>query len=432
MSTDLQQADLQRVVDAVWRAESARIIAVVARMVRDVGVAEELAHDTLIGALERWPASGLPDNPAAWLMTAAKHRAIDWLRRGKMIDRKHAEIGMELQIDGEADPRSLGDQDDDFIDDDLLRLMFVACHPVLSTDARVALTLRLLGGLTTEEIARAFLASEPTIAQRIVRAKRTLAAAKVPFEVPVADARAARLASVLDVVYLIFNEGYAATAGDHAMRPALCNEALRLGRLLAELMPHEAEVHGLLALMELQSSRMAARTDGDGEPVLLADQDRACWDRFGIERGLRALDRAAASGAPGAYTLQSAIAACHARARRAEDTDWTRIVALYDALSALAPSPVVALNRAVAVAMRSGPAAGLGLVEALAAEGTLARYHLLHSVRGELLERLGRPAEAQAAFATAATLAVNRRDKALMAARAATAAGAGRRPGSGP
>jgi RNA polymerase sigma factor (sigma-70 family) len=417
--------DPRRVVEAVWRIEAARIVAVVARMVRDVGVAEEIAQDTLVGALERWPASGIPDNPAAWLMTAAKHRAIDWLRRAKLIDRKHEEIGYELEIDGEGyeAPTSVtfeGEADD--IDDDLLRLIFVACHPVLSTEARVALTLRLLGGLTTDEIARAFLVPEPTVAQRIVRAKRTLTAAKVRFEIPRADALAERLDSVLEVIYLIFNEGYAATSGNDWMRPQLCDEALRLGRVLAELSSAEAEVHGLVALMEIQASRAAARIDERGQPILLLDQNRARWDRLLIGRGLAALERAEQLGdAPGPYRLQAAIAACHARANTADATDWTRIASLYGTLAQTSPSPVVELNRAVAVSMAEGPGAGLEIVDRLQQEPALRSYHLLPTVRGDLLAKLGRHGEARAAFELAATLTRNERERALLLGRAATA-----------
>ena len=412
--------DVKRVVDAVWRIESARIVAVVARMVRDVGVAEEIAQDTLVGALEKWPTIGLPDKPAAWLMTAAKHRAIDWLRRAKLIDRKHAEIGRELEIDGEACEPDADDAHEDDIDDDLLRLIFVACHPILSTEARVALTLRLLGGLTTDEIARAFLVPEPTIAQRIVRAKRTLSDGRVPFEIPRDDARVARVASVLEVIYLIFNEGYAATAGNDWMRPALCDKALRLGRVLAQLVPQDAEVHGLVALMEIQASRAAARVDRDGVPVLLLEQNRGRWDRLLIGRGLLALARAEeVAPAKGPYALQAAIAACHARAPTADATDWSRIAALYGELATIAPSPVVELNRAVAVSMASGPAAGLALVDALEDEPLLKNYHLLASVRGDLLDKLGRHAEARAAFERAASLTRNTRERDLMLQRAA-------------
>jgi RNA polymerase sigma factor (sigma-70 family) len=412
--------DIRRVVEAVWRIESARIVAVVARMVRDVGVAEELAQDTLVGALERWPSHGVPDNPAAWLMTAAKHRAIDWLRRGKLIDRKHEEIGRELEIEGEAYD-AFPDEPHDDIDDDLLRLIFVACHPVLSTEARVALTLRLLGGLTTDEIARAFLIAEPTIAQRIVRAKRRLTASQVPFEVPRGDALVERLASVLEVIYLIFNEGYAATSGADWMRPALCDEALRLGRILAGLTPDESEVHGLVALMEIQASRAAARTRPGGEPILLLEQNRARWDRMAIVRGLQALQRAESSGREtGVYALQAAIAACHARANNADETDWPRIAALYDRLASVSPSPIVELNRAVAIGMAFGPEAGLKVADALLDEPLLKTYHLLPSVRGDLLHKLGRLDEARAAFVLAASLTRNHRERELLKSRAAT------------
>ena len=412
--------DARRVVEAVWRIESARIVAVVARMVRDVGVAEELAQDTLVGALERWPAKGLPDNPAAWLMTAARHRAIDWLRRGKLIDRKHEEIGRELEIDGEAYEPEADDAQPDDIDDDLLRLIFVACHPLLSTEARVALTLRLLGGLTTDEIARAFLLPESTIAQRIVRAKRTLSDGRVPFEIPHAEALVARVASVLEVIYLIFNEGYAATSGSEWMRPPLCDEALRLGRILAKLVPQDPEVHGLVALMEIQASRAAARVAPDGTPVLLLDQNRARWDRLLIGRGLAALALAeSTSHTTGPYALQAAIAACHVRARVAEDTDWTRIATLYAELAEVAPSPVVELNRAVAESMAFGPAAGLARVAALEDEPLMRNYHLLPSVLGDLLAKLGRHDEARAAFERAASLTRNERERQLLLQRAA-------------
>ncbi|MFD0496661.1 MULTISPECIES: RNA polymerase sigma factor [Streptomyces violaceusniger group] len=396
-------------VETVFRIESARIIAGVARIVRDVGLAEELAQDALVAALERWPESGVPNNPGAWLMATAKHRAIDLVRRKETYARKLAEVGRALEDVSPPDPADLTGTAED-IDDDLLRLIFTACHPVLSTQARVALTLRLLGGLTTEEIARAFLVPEPTVAQRIVRAKRTLAKAEVPFEVPYGDDRTARLSSVLEVVYLVFNEGYSATAGDDLVRPALCEDALRLARVLAGLLPQEPEVHGLVSLLEFQSSRIAARTGPGGEPVLLADQNRTKWNRLLIRRGVEALQRAG----QGPYSLQAAIAACHARAIRYEDTDWTAIAALYGRLMALTPSPVVELNRAVAVAMAEGPAAGLKLVEALAEEPVLKDYHLLPSVRGDLLERLGRHAEARAEFARAAALTRNARERALL------------------
>ena len=409
-----------RAIDAVWRIESARIIAALARMVRDVGVAEELAQDALLTALEQWPQSGVPDNPGAWLMAAAKHRAIDLFRRRKLLERKHEELGRELDAEQEIAMASIHNALDDDIDDDLLRLIFTACHPVLSCEARVALTLRLLGGLTTDEIARAFLVPEPTIAQRIVRAKRTLAEAHVPFEVPGSDELAARLASVLEVIYLVFNEGYAATAGEDWMRPTLCEEALRLGRILAELAPHEPEVHGLVALMEIQASRAWARVGPAGEPILLLEQNRARWDQLLIRRGLAALARAEAlGGAYGPYALQAAIAACHARARTARDTDWVRIAALYDALAQLAPSPVVELNRAVALAMAFGPATGLELVDTLAGEASLKNYHLLPSVRGDFLVKLGRHNEARAEFERAAALTRNTRERALLLGRAA-------------
>jgi RNA polymerase sigma factor (sigma-70 family) len=413
-------ADTHRAIDAVWRIESARLIAGLARIVRDVGVAEELAQDALVAALEQWPRAGVPDNPGAWLMATAKHRAIDLLRRRELLERKHEELGRELDA---RQGESMADREaalDDDVGDDLLRLVFTACHPVLSPEARVALTLRLLGGLTTDEIARAFLVPEATVAQRIVRAKRTLAEARVPFELPRGADRAARLASVLEVIYLIFNEGYSATAGDEWLRPALCEDALRLGRILAELTPAEPEVHGLVALMEIQASRSHARTRPNGEPILLLEQDRARWDQLLIRRGLSALARAEAlGGALGPYALQAAIAACHARARTAEETDWQRIAALYGALSRLAPSPVVELNRAVALSMAFGPAAGLELVDALVAEGSLKSYHLLPTVRGDLLAKLGRYVEARAEFEHAATLTRNARERELLLARAA-------------
>jgi RNA polymerase sigma factor (sigma-70 family) len=411
-------SDTHRAVEAVWRIESAKLIAGIARIVRDVGLAEELAQDALVVALERWPESGVPDNPGAWLMAAAKHRAIDLLRGRALRERKHVQLGREL----EALERAVPDFDtslDDEVGDDLLRLVFTACHPVLSTEARVALTLRLLGGLTTEEIARAFLTPEPTVAQRIVRAKRTLTEARVPFEAPRGEELTARLASVLEVVYLIFNEGYTATKGDEWVRPALCEEALRLGRILAELMPHEPEVHGLVALLEIQASRLRARVGPSGEPILLLEQNRARWDWLLIGRGLAALRRAEAlGGALGPYALQAAIAACHARARTAEQTDWPRITALYDALANLTPSPVVELNRAVAVSMAFGPAAGLELVDELIDEPALKDYHLVPSVRGDLLFKLGRLAEARAEFERAAGLTRNARERELLRARA--------------
>jgi RNA polymerase sigma factor (sigma-70 family) len=412
--------EIHGAIDAVCRIESAKVIAGLTRIVGDVGVAEELAQDALVAALERWPESGIPRNPGAWLMATAKHRAIDVVRRDKMLARKHDQLGYELEAQQEMAVPDLDAALDDHVGDDLLRLVFIACHPVLSTEARVALTLRLLGGLTTEEIARAFLVPVPTIAQRIVRAKRTLSEAHVPFEVPRGSELTARVSSVLEVLYLIFNEGYSATAGDDWMRPALCDEALRLGRVLAELVPQEPEVHGLVALMEIQASRVRARVGPSGEPVLLLDQDRARWDHLLIGRGLAALERAEAlGGALGPYALQAAIASCHARARTAEETDWTRIAALYDALAQLAPSPVVELNRAVAVAMAFGPAAGLELVDALTEERALASYHLLPSVRGDLLFKLGRLHEARREFERAAGLTRNAREQALLLERAA-------------
>jgi len=412
--------DTHRAIDAVWRIEAPRLIAGLARLVRDVGVAEELAQDALVAALEQWPESGIPDNPGAWLMATAKYRAIDILRRRKLVARKHEEIERDLGDDAEAAMDELDGAVDDDIGDDLLRLIFTACHPVLATEARVALTLRLLGGLTTDEIARAYLLPEPTIAQRIVRAKRTLSDAGVPFEVPRGEELSARLAAVLAVIYLIFNEGYSATAGGDWVRPQLCDEALRLGRVLAELAPREPEVHGLVALLEIQASRTVARRGQAGEPVLLLDQDRTRWDPLLIRRGLAALERAQRlGGAQGPYALQAAIAACHARARRAEDTDWPRIVALYDVLATLADSPVVELNRAVAVSMAYGPAAALPLVDALAAEPSLRHYHLLPSVRGDLLQKLERLAEAAAEFARAAELTRNDRERTLLLERAA-------------
>jgi RNA polymerase sigma-70 factor (ECF subfamily) len=418
------ESSIHRTVEAVWRMESAKIIAKLARMLRNVGLAEELAQDALVSALEQWPRTGSPDNPGAWLMATAKNRALDELRRRKLMERKNTAIAHEAPLLGQAGPQPEEAADDD-IGDDLLRLTFIACHPVLATEARTALTLRLLGGLSTAEIARAFLVAEPTIAQRIVRAKRTLAEARIPFEVPRAEERAERLSSVLEVMYLIFNEGYAATAGDDWMRPALCEEALRLGRILAELVPGEPEVHGLVALMEIQASRIGARTDAAGEPILLLEQNRGRWDRLLIRRGLAALQRCEAlGGALGPYAMQAAIAACHARAPTAAQTDWNRIVALYDALAQLMPSPVVELNRAVAVSMAFGPAAGLDLVDALAADPRLNDYHLLPSVRGDLLEKLGRFAEARTEFGRAAALAKNGRERALLLGRAA-ACGAG-------
>ena len=406
--------DTHRAIEAVWRIESARIIAGLARMVRDVGLAEELAQDALVAALQQWPQSGIPDNPGAWLTAAAKHRAIDHFRRNKRLEQKHEELGRELQAQELAVP-DFNAALDDPVGDDLLRLIFISCHPMLSTEGRVALTLRLLGGLTTDEIARAFLSSEPTIAQRIVRAKRTLADAGVPFEVPRGEELAVRLSSVLEVIYLIFNEGYSATAGDDWMRPSLCEEALRLGRILADLAPKEPEVHGLVALMEIQSSRARARVSSSGEPILLLEQNRAEWDQLLIRRGLAALERAEKlGGRQGPYALQAAITACHARAVAAEETDWARIVALYGALAEVMPSPIVELNRAVAVGMAFGPAAGLELVDVLVREAALDGYHLLPSVRGDLLKNLGRFDEARAEFARAAALTRNARERELL------------------
>jgi RNA polymerase sigma factor (sigma-70 family) len=415
--------ETHRTIDAVWRIESAKLIAGLARIVRDVGLAEDLAQDALLAALERWPESGIPDNPGAWLMATAKHRAIDHLRRDTRLERKHAQLGHELEAQLEMAVPDLDAAIDDQVGDDLLRLVFTTCHPVLSTEARVALTLRLLGGLTTEEIARAFLVPEATVAQRIVRAKRTLAEARVPFEVPRAAEFEARLGSVLQVIYLIFNEGYSATAGEDWLRPALCEDALRLGRILAGLVPQEGEVHGLVALMEVQASRSRARVSATGEPILLLDQDRARWDQLLIGRGLAALARAEQLGAPGPYTLQAAIAACHARARTAEATEWDRIAALYDRLAGVAPSPVVELNRAVAHGMAFGPAAGLALVDALTSEPSLRSYHLLPSVRGDLLMKVGRMDEARAELERAAGLTRNARERELLLARAARTQG---------
>jgi RNA polymerase sigma factor (sigma-70 family) len=414
--------DTHRAIEAVWRIESARVIAGLARIVRDIGLAEELAQDALVAALEQWPSSGVPGNPGAWLMATAKHRAIDHIRRKVVHERKLQELGTEVQAQQETEPGIDAALDDD-IGDDLLRLVFTACHPVLSTEARVALTLRLLGGLTTDEIARAFLVPEATVAQRIVRAKRTLAAARVPFEVPSGSELAPRLGSVLEVIYLVFNEGYAATAGADWMRPALCEDALRLGRILAELAPLEPEVHGLVALMEIQASRTRARTGPSGEPVLLLDQNRARWDRILIRRGLAALERAEQlGGALGPYALQAAIAACHARALTPEETDWPRIAALYQALARVMPSPVVELNRAVAVGMAFGPAAGLDLVDGLIGEPSMKAYHLLPSVRGDLLFKLGRFGEAAEEFRRAALLTRNLREREVLRARAAACA----------
>jgi RNA polymerase sigma factor (sigma-70 family) len=406
-------------VDAIWRIESPRLIAGLARIVRNIGLAEDLAQDALVAALEQWPDSGVPRNPGAWLMAAAKHRAIDLLRRDKLLERKHGELGRDLDARRDKAVADLDAAIDDDVGDDLLRLMFTACHPVLSAEARVALTLRLLGSLTTEEIARAFLVSEPTVAQRIVRAKRTLAEERVAFEVPRGTELKARLASVLEVIYLIFNEGYSATAGDNWMRPALCEDALRLGRILAELVPREPEVHGLVALMEIQASRSNARVDPSGEPILLLDQNRAHWDQLLIRRGIAALARASQlDGARGPYALQASIAACHARALTPDDTDWARIAVLYETLGEVAPSPVVELNRAVAVAMAFGPAAGLEIVDALTSEPSLKGYHLLPSVRGDLLARLVRFDEARAEFARAASLTRNARERKMLLERA--------------
>jgi RNA polymerase sigma factor (sigma-70 family) len=416
-------SDTHRAIDAVWRIESAKLIAGLTRMTADVGLAEDLAQDALVAALERWPESGVPDNPGAWLMATAKHRAIDHFRRGKLLERKHAEVGHELRA-GEVSPeQDLDRAIDDPVGDDLLGLMFTTCHPVLATEARVALTLRLLGGLSTDEIARAFLVPEATVAQRIVRAKRTLREARVPFEVPRGAELVSRLSSVLEVVYLIFNEGYAATAGEDWVRPALCEDALRLGRIVAELAPENPEVHGLVALMEIQASRLKARVGPAGEPVLLLEQDRARWDWLLIRRGLAALARAEQlAGALGPYALQAAIAACHARARTAEETDWTRITALYDALSQLMQSPVVEINRAVAYAMAFGPAAGLEILDAIGSERTLETYHPLPSVRGDLLAKLGRFDDARAEFERAASLTRNLRERTLLLERAAACA----------
>jgi RNA polymerase sigma-70 factor, ECF subfamily len=426
-------ADARRTIDAIWRIERARVIAGLTRIVRDVGIAEELAQDVLVAALKEWPVSGIPDKPGAWLLVTAKHRAIDLLRRNKRLKRKLEEIGHEAA--GEGVMPDLDAALDDEVGDDLLRLIFISCHPILSAEARAALTLRLLGGLTVAEIARAFLVPETTIQQRIVRAKRTLAEARIPFEVPRGEELAARVSSVLSVIYLIFNEGYSATAGDDWMRPQLCDEALRLGRILAELPFEEPEVHGLVALMEIQASRLAARTGPSREPVLLLDQNRARWDQLLIRRGLAALERAEARagalGQPlGPYALQAAIAACHARARTAEETDWPRIVALYEALATLAPSPIVDLNRAVALAFAFGPAAGLELADALASEPALKNYHLLPSVRGDLLMKLGRQEEARVEFERAAALTRNARERALLLDRAAACTGGSAAPAS--
>jgi len=417
--------DTHRAIDAVWRIEAPRLIAGLARIVRDVGVAEDLAQEALVAALQQWPESGVPRNPGAWLMAAAKHRAIDHWRRNKLLERKHEELAYELEAGRDAP--DLDAALDDEVGDDLLRLVFTACHPVLSTEARVALTLRMLGGLTTDEIARAFLVSEATVAQRIVRAKRTLAAARVPFEVPRGPELAGRVSSVLEVIYLIFNEGYSATAGDDWMRPGLCEDALRLGRILAELAPQEPEVHGLVALMEIQASRATARTGPSGEPILLLDQNRALWDQLLIRRGLAALERVEKlGGAHGPYALQAAIAACHARARVAGETDWSRIAALYQQLAAVTPSPIVELNRAVAGGMAFGPAAGLHLVDALIKEPLLAGYHLLPSVRGDFLSKLGRFDEARLEFERAASLTRNARERELLLERARSCEGSQR------
>jgi RNA polymerase sigma factor (sigma-70 family) len=419
----MSEADAHRAIDAVWRIESAKLIAGLTRIVRDVGIAEELAQDALVAALEQWPQSGIPDKPGAWLMQAAKFRAIDQVRRKTMLERKHEELGRELLTQPAPDEAAFDAAIDDGFGDDLLRLVFIACHPVLSTDARVALTLRLLGGLTTDEIARAFLVSEATVAQRIVRAKRTLSDAHVPFEVPRKDELEARLASVLEVIYLVFNEGYTATTGDDLMRPTLCDEALRLGRILAGLVPDEPEVHGLVALMEIQASRARARVGASGEPVLLLDQDRSRWDRVLIARGLAALERAEQLGGMlGPYALQAAITACHARARTGAETDWGRIAALYDALGQIAPNPVVQLNRAIALSMALGPQAGLEIVDTLTTEPSLKNYHLLPSVRGDLLMKLERFDEAGIEFERAAALTRNTRERDLLLERAAACA----------
>ena len=418
----MRATETHRTIDAVWRIESARLIAALTRMLRDVGLAEELAQDALVTALEQWPRSGIPDNPGAWLMATAKHRAIDQLRRRRMLSRKHEALGYELEMQ-QSDEGMLAARAEEAVPDDLLRLMFIACHPLISTEARTALTLKLLAGLTTTEIARAFLVPEATIAQRIVRAKRTLAAARVPFETVPREQLGERLASVMEVIYLVFNEGYSATGGDDWIRQAMCEEALRLGRMLAELAPGEAEVHGLVALMEIQASRLHARVGPNGEPILLMQQNRMLWDRLLIHRGLLALARGEALGATrGPYLLQAAIAACHARAASAAETDWVLITALYDELARLTPSPVVELNRAVAVSMAYGPAAGLELTDRLAAQGTLRAYHLLPSVRGDLLAKLGRYSEARGEFERAATLTQNRRESRLLLDRAAACA----------
>jgi len=425
-SAAVTASDSHDAIEAVFRIESARLIAGLARIVRDVGLAEDLAQDALVAALEQWPVSGVPEKPGAWLMATAKHRAIDLLRRKTLLERKHAELGREIDAERESAVEDLVNALDDDIGDDLLRLVFTACHPVLPPEARVALTLRLLGGLTTDEIARAFLVPEATVAQRIVRAKKALAEKRIPFEVPRGPEREARLASVLEVIYLVFNEGYSATRGDDWVRPALCEEALRLGRIVAELVPNEAEVHGLVALMEIQASRLRARVGPSGEPVLLLDQDRGRWDQLLLRRGLAALERASRlGGVPGRYALQASIAACHGRARTAGETDWTRIAALYEALARRAPSPVVELNRAVAVSMAFGPAAGLALVDALASEPSLKGYHLLPCVRGDLLAKLDRIDEARVELERAASLTRNERERALLLARARALGDAG-------
>ena len=422
-------SDAHRAIDAVWRIESARLIAGLARMVRDVGLAEELAQEALVAALERWPQSGVPENPGAWLMAIARNRAIDLLRRKKLLEQKHEQLGREIEAQRDLEGPDPDAALDDHVGDDLLRLVLISCHPILSTEARVALTLRLLGGLTTAEIARAFLVPEATIAQRIVRAKRTLSEARVPFEVPRGEELAARLSSVLEVIYFVFNEGYSATAGDDWVRPELCEDALRLGRILAGLAPGEPEVHGLVALMEIQASRLRARVGPSGEPVLLLDQDRSLWDRLLVRRGLAALEKAETlSETLGPYTLQAAIAACHARALTADATDWARIARLYGALLQAAPSPVVDLNRAVAIAMASGPAAGLEVVDGLRSEPSLRGYHLLPAVRGDLLQKLGRLDEARAEFESAASLTRNARERALLLERAAACARSAAQP----
>jgi RNA polymerase sigma-70 factor (ECF subfamily) len=412
-------SDAHRAIEAVWRIESAKVIAGLTRMTGDVGTAEDLAQDALVAALEHWPAEGVPDNPGAWLMATAKRRAIDGFRRGKLVERKHVEVDWDLRSREVSPEQQLAEGLDDHVGDDVLRLIFTTCHPVLSTEARVALTLRLLGGLTTDEIARAFLAPEPTIAQRIVRAKRTLREARVPFEVPPPAELGARLSSVLDVIYLIFNEGYSATAGDEWVRPALCDDALRLGRILAGLAPQDSEVHGLVGLMEIQASRLKARVSPTGEPILLLDQDRGRWDQLLIRRGLAALERAEQlTGTLGPYALQASIASCHARARTAEETDWTRITALYDALAQLTQSPVVELNRAVAYSMAFGPASGLEIADTLTSEPALENYHLLPSVRADFLAKLGRFAEARAELERAASMTRNARERTLLIDRA--------------